>query len=111
MRSPAREGAKRVHRRRPRTEPLSRSEATVDDSDPLLDCYPEAELIVRVTVREVFPNCPSYIHKLALVERSRFVPKSDCVTPVPSWKRTDWASDVLPEGAPARDEARESLKR
>lgn len=86
-------------------------EATVDEKDPLLGSYPEAELVVRVNVREVFPNCPRYIHKLALVERSRFVPKDGCVTPVPSWKRTDWASDVLPEGDPARDEARESLKR
>ena len=24
------------------------------------------------------------------------------MAPVPDWKRTDWASDVLPEGDPAR---------
>lgn len=37
------------------------------------------------------------------VERSRFVPHAQRETPVPDWKRTDWASDVLPEGDPARD--------
>ena len=30
--------------------------------------------MVRVRVREVFPNCPRYIHRMQLVERSRYVP-------------------------------------
>jgi predicted pyridoxine 5'-phosphate oxidase superfamily flavin-nucleotide-binding protein len=85
--------------------------ATIDDDDPLLATYPEAQLVVRVAVREVFPNCPRYIHKYALVERSRFVPKSGCRTPVPSWKRADWAADVVPEGDPSKDPTREVLKR
>jgi hypothetical protein len=51
----------------------------------------------------VFPNCPRYIHRYELVERSRFVPRPRQKTPVPDWKRTDWAADVLPEGDPARD--------
>jgi predicted pyridoxine 5'-phosphate oxidase superfamily flavin-nucleotide-binding protein len=51
---------------------------------------------VRVSVREVFPNCPRYIHKYRLVERSRFVPRGAAPPPVPSWKREDWARDVLP---------------
>ena len=38
---------------------------------------------------------------MALVERSRFVPRAECTTPVPAWKRTEWARDVLPEGDPA----------
>ena len=85
--------------------------ATIDPDDPLLRAYPEAQLVVRVAVREVFPNCPRYIHKYALVERSRFVPRSDCATPVPSWKRAEWAVDVVPEGDPSRDPSREVLKR
>ena len=36
------------------------------------------------------------------VERSRFVPRTDCATPVPGWKREAWASDVLPGDDPAR---------
>jgi uncharacterized protein len=76
--------------------------ASIDENDELMAGYPEAQFIVRVQVKQVFPNCPRYIHRMALVERSRFVPRAECATPVPSWKRTDWARDVLPEGDPAR---------
>jgi uncharacterized protein len=86
-------------------------EATVDVSDPLLEACPEAELIVRVRVREVFPNCPRYIHKMQLVEHSRFVPRAGSATPAPVWKKMDWAVDVLPEGDPALDPKREILSR
>jgi hypothetical protein len=67
--------------------------------------YPYAQLIVRVAVREVFPNCPRYIHRYQLVERSKFVPKKTGRPPVPDWKRSDWACDVLPENDPAREPA------
>ena len=85
--------------------------ATIDLDDPLRSSWPEAQLVVRVAVREVFPNCPRYIHKLATVERSAFVPRSGEVTLVPSWKKSEWASDVVPEGDPARDPSREVRKR
>ena len=49
--------------------------ATVDAGDPLMAEYPEAEFIVRVRAREVFANCPRYIHKMKLVQRSKFAPK------------------------------------
>ena len=70
--------------------------ASIDALDPLLSSYPEAQLIVRVRATEVFPNCPRYIHKFQLVERSKFVPQAACETPVPDWKRADWVADVLP---------------
>ena len=76
--------------------------ATVATDDPLLASWPEAKQVVRVHAREVFPNCPRYIHHHELVERSRFVPRSERETPVPEWKRADWATDVLPEGDHAR---------
>lgn len=85
--------------------------ATIDPDDDLRATWPEAQLVVRVAVREVFPNCPRYIHKYALVERSRFVPTQACVTPVPSWKRSDWAADVVPDGDPARDPSRDARPR
>ncbi|MFL5918753.1 MAG: pyridoxamine 5'-phosphate oxidase family protein [Gaiellaceae bacterium] len=85
--------------------------ATVDDADPLLAEYPEAQLVVRVNATEVFPNCPRYIHEYKLVARSRFVPKSECETPVPQWKQSEWAHDVLPEGDPADDPDREVIAR
>jgi predicted pyridoxine 5'-phosphate oxidase superfamily flavin-nucleotide-binding protein len=77
--------------------------ASIDAGDELLASWPEAQFVVRVHAREVFPNCPRYIHRYELVERSRFVPRARQQTPVPDWKRTDWAADVLPEGDPARD--------
>lgn len=78
--------------------------ASVDAADPLLASWPEARAVVRVRAREVFPNCPRYIHHYKLVERSRFVPRAEQETPVPDWKRTDWASDVLPAGDPAHED-------
>jgi uncharacterized protein len=72
--------------------------ASIDDDDPLLPEYAEAQLIVRVRATVVFPNCPRYVHRMELVERSRFVPHEDVTTPVPDWKRREWAHDVLAEG-------------
>jgi predicted pyridoxine 5'-phosphate oxidase superfamily flavin-nucleotide-binding protein len=69
--------------------------------DPLLAEFPEAQFLWRVRTSEVFPNCSRYIHHYRLVERSRFVPKSDCETPIPAWKRRDWARDVLAGDDPA----------
>jgi predicted pyridoxine 5'-phosphate oxidase superfamily flavin-nucleotide-binding protein len=86
-------------------------EASIAPDDPLLSQYPEAQFIVRVRVRDVFPNCPRYIHKHTLVAESRFVPREACATPVPSWKTTHWAADVLPKGDAARGGGREVVDR
>jgi len=86
-------------------------DATFDTGDPLRASYPEANGVVRVRVREIFPNCPRYIHRMQLVERSRFVPRSGIETPVPAWKKSDWAADALPESDPARDPKRETIPR
>ena len=83
--------------------------ASIDADDPLMGDYPEAQFIVRVSVREVFPNCPRYIHRYQLVERSRFVPRKGRVTPVPAWKCDEWSADALPANDPARDRGREVL--
>jgi uncharacterized protein len=83
--------------------------ASIDDADPLLAEYPEAQLVVRVRATEVFPNCPRYIHEYRLVQRSRFVPDEECETPVPRWKREEWSRNSLPKGDPARDPSRETL--
>ena len=76
--------------------------ATIEPASAVEPAYPEAQFVVRVAVRQVFPNCPRYIHKLQLVERSKFVPRAAVPTPVPGWKRMDWACDVLPADDPAR---------
>jgi uncharacterized protein len=76
--------------------------ASIDEDDPLIGSWPGAQFVVRVNALQVFPNCPRYIHRMALVERSRFVPREESEVPVPDWKRTSWACDVLPAKDPAR---------
>ena len=75
--------------------------ASIEFDDPLLTEWPEAQFVVRVAVQRLYPNCPRYIHHYTLVERSKFVPRVSQPTPVPDWKRSDWACDVLPAGDPA----------
>lgn len=65
---------------------------------PVEECpFLEAQFLIKVNVREVFPNCPRYIHKYQLVERSKYVPRPSVETPTPAWKTFDWAKDVLPK--------------
>jgi uncharacterized protein len=71
--------------------------ASINPDDALLGSYPEAQFVVRVTAAEIFPNCPRYIHRMELVERSKFVPRPGVETPEPAWKRSDWARDVVPK--------------
>jgi predicted pyridoxine 5'-phosphate oxidase superfamily flavin-nucleotide-binding protein len=76
--------------------------ASLHFDDPLLTHWPEAQFVVRVAVARIYPNCPRYVHHYRLLERSRFVPRSGHGTPIPDWKRAEWARDVLAEKDPAR---------
>jgi hypothetical protein len=76
--------------------------ASVSDDDSLLSEYAEAQLIVRVTVTEIFRNCPRYVHHYKKIEPSKFVPRTAGETPIAPWKRVDDIQAVLP----ARDRAR-----
>lgn len=71
-------------------------DATVDKDDPLLESYHEAQLIVRVNITELWVNCPRYIHKYKRVDTSEYVPKTDCETPLPDWKKLDKLQPMLP---------------
>ena len=77
--------------------------ALLSMNDPLMEHYPEAQFIVRVEARRIYPNCPRYIHKYELVERSSFVPQVGVKTPIPAWKRATWANGVLPIQDPANE--------
>ena len=72
-------------------------DAALHFDDPLKAGYPEAQAIVRVRARHIFPNCPRYIHRMQLVEASPYVPAPDRPTPVPGWKRSDAFKDYLPK--------------
>jgi len=69
--------------------------AVLSDEPDLLGRYKEAELLVRVTVSELWMNCPRYIHRFQRVKTSRYVPQEDADTPVCEWKRVDAVQDVL----------------
>ncbi len=77
--------------------------AQLAPADSVSPPYFEAQLVVRVRALGIFPNCPRYVPKLQRVEASRYVPHAGTVTPVPAWKRSDWAKDVLPAHDPARE--------
>ena len=79
--------------------------ARIEPAEFAKPAYAEAQFVVVVDVREVFPNCPRYIHKFQRVERSKFVPHEGVPTPVPGWKKMDWACDVLARNDPARRES------
>jgi predicted pyridoxine 5'-phosphate oxidase superfamily flavin-nucleotide-binding protein len=78
--------------------------ASVDNNDPLRQDYPEAQLIVRVMVTEIFRNCPRYVHRYQNIQPSEFVPRSTGETPLPPWKRVDDIQASLPTEDRARVE-------
>ena len=71
-------------------------EATIHDDDPAMDLYKEADLIVKVKVSEIFVNCPRYVHKYQKVDPSKYVPRTECDTPLAGWKHIDMIQEVLP---------------
>ena len=71
--------------------------ATVDTQDPLLAEYVDANYIIRVTVRNLFINCPRYIHRYQKLEDSEYLPKAGRTAPTPAWKTLEIVQDVLPQ--------------
>jgi predicted pyridoxine 5'-phosphate oxidase superfamily flavin-nucleotide-binding protein len=78
--------------------------ARIIAADALEPAYAGSQFLVRVEVERVFPNCPRYIHSMQETAHSEYVPHAGEATPVPKWKRMDWAIDVLPKGDPARED-------
>ncbi len=70
-------------------------EASIDRNDPLMAEYSEADMIVRVNVSRIWRNCPRYIHKYVKEAPSTFVPRADCETPLPDWKKVDMIQPLL----------------
>ncbi|MEO8668725.1 MAG: pyridoxamine 5'-phosphate oxidase family protein [Bauldia sp.] len=71
--------------------------ATVVRDDPLMATTVGAQLIVRVTARAIFPNCPRYIPTMRLVEDSPYVPRAGIAPVEPAWKSfPDFADAVHP---------------
>ena len=64
--------------------------------DPVIAVTPGAQLMVRVTPTDIFPNCPRYIPHIEVKEHSIYAPKPDCTPVEPAWKSFDAFKDVVP---------------
>ena len=84
--------------------------ATIDDADPLLDEYFEAQLVVRVAVTDVFRNCPRYVHRYRKAGASRYVPRAGSETPLAGWKHVDDVQADLPAKDQGRAESEGGLR-
>lgn len=70
--------------------------ATIDLDDPLRGDWPGADFIVRVTARQLFPNCPRYIPRFQRVADSPNIPQAGQEAPFANWKQIDFIRDSLP---------------
>ena len=71
--------------------------ATVSSDDPLVSRWEGAQLVVRVAIEQVFPNCPRYIHRMQIAEHSVFAPRAGHEPPRPGWKDDPSFADALPK--------------
>jgi predicted pyridoxine 5'-phosphate oxidase superfamily flavin-nucleotide-binding protein len=69
--------------------------ARVSREDPLLGRTVGAQLMVRVTARVIFPNCPRYIPDMQLVDPSIYAPRPAYDAPEPAWKGFDSFKDCV----------------
>lgn len=69
--------------------------AQVMPKDALLEHFPGAQHLVRITVSQLFVNCGRYIHKIAGRSLSPHVPDADGRQPFPAWKRIDIIAESL----------------
>jgi len=60
--------------------------ASMHQDDPLLAQFANAQVIVRVQASAIFPNCPRYIHKMQLVERPTYAPRTGHASANPQCK-------------------------
>jgi predicted pyridoxine 5'-phosphate oxidase superfamily flavin-nucleotide-binding protein len=64
-------------------------------SGPDVEVFKDAEMAVKVTIHEVWMNCPRYIHRFQKLETSRYAPGVEENTPFCEWKRIDAMQDVV----------------
>mgnify|MGYP000709908116 CR=1 FL=1 len=69
--------------------------ASLSKDPTLLAHYKEADFVVTVKLSEFWQNCPRYIPKYEKVRDSRYVPRTDCDTPLAGWKQVDLVQDIL----------------
>ncbi len=74
--------------------------ATVRRDDPLLAQTVGAQMIIRVAVEAIFPNCPRYLPAMEMVGPSVYCPVAGRPAPEPAWKGFPDFADLAPPRAP-----------
>ena len=69
------------------------------------DGTPGSEMMLRIVPREVFVNCPRYIHAYERKGDSRYVPDGGGGAPLAEWKRIEGVADLLGDSDRRRVEA------
>jgi predicted pyridoxine 5'-phosphate oxidase superfamily flavin-nucleotide-binding protein len=70
--------------------------AVVVGDDPLMAEVPGAQLLVKLTPVDIFPNCPRYVPNMQFVESSPYVPAAGIPPLEPKWKSFEMFADVVP---------------
>ncbi len=70
--------------------------AEISFDDPLIETFPGAQGIVRMTPIDIFPNCPRYIPDPDAAKPSPFIPKEGEAPVEPGWKNNPAWKDVVP---------------
>jgi predicted pyridoxine 5'-phosphate oxidase superfamily flavin-nucleotide-binding protein len=73
--------------------------AVISHDDPLIAQSPGAQLLIRVTPTDIFPNCPRYIPDLPGSRASDDIPSAESPPKEPAWKGFDDFKDVVPPRA------------
>jgi uncharacterized protein len=76
--------------------------ARVERNDSLMSEIAGAQLIVRVTAKAIFPNCPRNIPELELKGQAKHVPLAGEPRVEPGWKNFDAFKDVVPPRRPTK---------
>jgi len=70
--------------------------AQVVRDDPAMAQIPGAQLLIKVTPVDIFPNCPRYIPRTETLALSEYAPAPGVAPVEPRWKSFEMFSDVLP---------------
>ncbi len=82
-----------------------RGDARLVRDGAMFESYPGALLVVEITIDSIWQNCPRYVHKMAPVDESPYVPDESGHARIALWKRIDAMQDVL---SPADRQAAET---
>lgn len=75
-------------------------DAQMRSDDPLMESMVGAQMVVRVKVRVIFPNCPRYIPSLEMAAPSADAPRAGHTPPEPAWKGFDDFAACVPPRHP-----------